>query len=439
MEKLSEKQDMKNSFVLLFKKFQSKNEKRMAEIDIQIASVKDENHKNSLSYEKGKTEINPLLETFNKMCNEPICINEEEPVLESTFTMWRECALDLLNPILSKYNSKTAHQLFLYFVHKVDFEYLPEFIKKVRLEYASNINVHDFGLSGKNACFLHAKKNKLYQKLVKVICKWLANMEMVVDTVTRLQQYHIIDFGKENALIKCKSKWKPSSGCIPTRHMLKSFSWNMALKIHGKFGTIIHRLIQTITICHFPISLTFGYGILKALITGTFASKVLIYPTIAISGFIICGFITAMLLKLGENQIKTQKATEDVSDLINCFRETNTNVSDIIRQTHIILLTALEAPNEEEKKIAINNTKNVVAMLIDKKKPVYGYQMLTEEPLEKGHYLIDYFKSKEVEDDWIHISKINIEKAKVQEDLEGSILKLSIRDPESKEEKKKDK
>eukprot|EP00826_Nyctotherus_ovalis_P005840 TRINITY_DN1132_c0_g1_i6.p1 TRINITY_DN1132_c0_g1~~TRINITY_DN1132_c0_g1_i6.p1 ORF type:complete len:104 (-),score=53.68 TRINITY_DN1132_c0_g1_i6:101-412(-) len=75
----------------------------------------------------------------------------------------------------------------------------------------------------------------------------------------------------------------------------------------------------------------------------------------------------------------------------------------------------------------IRRLREILEMLGEKKKPTYSYEEIQAEELDEKHYLVDYFKTILVDKDWVHITKINVEQAKVNEEMVGSLLKLSLR------------
>jgi len=402
-----------------------------SEIEKKISEEKDPVKISELLVEQGKIMLRPLFKLLNLAINNKIECKEDEPIIASTFAVWREEALKIFEDLFMKSPSKVKGALFAYLVQKIDFELLPEFCLKARTHYMLNMNIYNFGLQPEAAAFLDPQNNKLYRKLVKVICKWLVNLELIIDTLTRLNKYKLLDYKLIDALKKTKTKWKPDTGLPPIRHIVKSATWNMALKIHDKLSSTIFGLLKTFAIYNFPFTMTFGIGILQSLLKKSFVGGVMTVPVMGYFGILIAGIVTAILMQMGENKLHTKKATEDVLALINCFQETNINLSDLLRQIHVLEVDALDPLKSESEKVKIQEKmKEIAEMLVEKKKPVYGFDEIKAESLEEGHYLVDYFKSRIIEDDWVHVTKLNIEKAKIDETLVNSMLNLSVKPPD---------
>lgn len=405
--------------------------KAIHKISYEISKELEPGKLHQLWISKGKIEIGLLVQVIKELVKQNIECDDEELILKSSFSLWREMAFRLLSILLGEYPSELNSELLLYYVQKIDYELLPDFAVRIKTKYAQTVNVYNFGLGSDSLISLDAKKSKVYRKLIKVICKWLLNIELIVDMTERLKLYNLLEYKKEGIIQNCKGKWKPKNG-ITSKRIFKSCSWNMALSIHEKLSSTFYRLLKTFAVYNLPAGLTFGFSILKSLLAGTTFSSLILYPALGYSGVLTAGVLTSMLMKAGEVQIKSNKAVEDMYALISCFKETNAIIEDLLRQCNVLILSSLQETTIDGKDKFKGEINNILGMLFEKRKAVLANEEFSFEPLDGKHYMVEYLKSKDVEDDWVHISKINIEQAKVKEEEEGDLLKISVMEPDSK-------
>ncbi len=377
---------------------------------------------------KGRTagttnpELDSILETLSILINQNVEFKENRPIFHTSFGVWRKEALKLLDAQTKDPNAKKQ------LIHKMDFVLFPQFARNVRTQYAQFINVYNFGLDSESAAFVDARNNQIYHKLVRVICKWLVNVETIVDLMERVQLYGVLDYQDVDALKKCKGKWRPGGKIPPMRHIIKACTWNMALRIHSKLSSTIYGLLKSFAIYNFPITVTFGFSLLRSLLKGSTVSSLIAYPVAGYCGIITCGILAAIMMHLSEGKLQERRAIEDVYALISCFQDANSNISDLLRQTNVLLVEWLDADGEKRRAEIAEGIRAVLDMLITKQKPVYAYDAISGETLAEGHYLLEYFKTKQVESDWVHITKVDMESAKVHEEqLENDLLNLSVR------------
>jgi hypothetical protein len=382
---------------------------------------------------KDKSEVNSLVDWLRGQAGQTVTCDSEELIIQSSFARWRETAFEKLQASLISSSPKHRHQQAKEFATKVDYELLPEFARRIKGRYAEIVNLHHFGLEIGSIALVKGKQKDVHSKLIRAVCKWLLNVELAVDLPRRLRLYGVLDYTGVDVLQKCKSKLKPTQH-IPLRHMLKACSWNLALHIQDKLGTTFLRLAGALALCQFPWNYSIGLGLLRSLVTGTALAKVLVLPVAGYCGYLAGGMLTSMLVKAGQDKVKTQKAVEDALTLLGCFKATNTAIADLLRQANVKLLSALEDPAEDRRHQLGEELKSILEMLFAKKKLVVASEQLPVEPLDGQHYLVDYFKSKEVEGGWVHVTKLDLESAAIREEHEGDIVSLSLLPPEDRKE-----
>ena len=414
----------------LLQKVSVARKSKLKGVDKKIETVTDTAALPELYMAKIGIELGLIFRTFQDFISQNVESDDDDLILSSSFSLWRESALQILLSITEKYPTEYKSAILLSFAKKVDYELLPEFAGRIKMKYAQTINAYNFGLGLDSISLLGVQKNAVYKKLIKVICKWLLNIELIADLVKRLKQYEIFDSTSTDVMQKCKSKWKPT-GKGPTRHILRSHAWNMALRIHSKLSSTFYSVLRTFAVCNVPAGFSLGLGLLKSLATGTALSKILIYPAIGYFGVLTAGLLSTMLFKIGETSIKGQKAMEESAILISCFQTSNDTLADLLRRANVGILDFLECGSTKGKTVITSEIKNVVEMLMEKKKPVLSGEEFSAEPVMGKAYMKDYLKSKDVEEGWVHVSKINIEKADLNEELEGDMLKLSIIEQET--------
>lgn len=415
----------------------------LEEIEKKLQTEEDDKKVQELLKEKGICLLNPLLDLFLIAINSNIETKDNEPVIMYSFAVWREEALKILDELVKDFPCDIRKELTIYLIQKMDYELLPQFVKKAWTRHALGINVYNFGVQLDSILLSYEKGNTFYKRLVKAISKWLIHLELICDLVDRLKKYKILDYNEVEIFQKCKSKWKAVSEGIPMRHIIKSCTWNMAVRLHDKFSSTFYSLLKTFAIYHFPFTFTVSLGMLKSLMKGTFVNGVINYSVIGYFGVLIAGLITALTMQMSRQKLTDKKAMEDLGILIDSFKICTSNIKDLLRQANVIIIDLIKAGqfgefqskrSSEEQEVKeevkgkeneeIERLKEILEMLAEKKKPVYGYEEIEE--LSDKHYLVDYFKTNLVDTDWVHITKINIEQAKVNEELIGSLLKLSF-------------
>jgi len=431
----------------------------LEEVEKKLKVEKDNKKVHELLKEKGMCLLNPLLDLFSIAINSSIETKDNEPVIVYSFSVWREEGLKILDELTKDFPYDIRKELTIYLIQKIDYEFLPQFIKKAWTRHALGINVYNFGVQLDSTLLSYEKGNTFYKQLVKAISKWLIHLELICDLVDRLKKYKILDYNEIEIFQKCKSKWKTASEGIPMRHIIKSCTWNMAVRLHDKFSSTFYSLLKTFAIYHFPFTFTVSLGMLKSLLKGTFINGVINYSVICYFGVLIAGLMTALTMQMSRRKLTDKRAMEDLGVLIDSFKVSTSNINDLLRQVNVILIDIIKAghfgefqtkkelgteeqkTSKEEKKAeateeskkeevkeseGVEKLKEILEMLAEKKKPVYGYEQIKGEELSDTHYLVEYFKTNLVDTDWVHITKINIEQAKVNEELVGSLLKLSF-------------
>lgn len=427
----------------------------LEEIENQLREEKNQEKIEELLKEKGKCLLSPLFDLFSIAINSNIETKDGEPVLVYSFAVWRDESLKILEELTKGFPLHIQKELASYLILKIDYEFLPQFVKKAWMRHAVGLNVYNFGVQLDPALLAHEKGNLYYKRLVKAISKWLIHLELICDLVDRLKKYQILDVRDVQVFQKCKSKWKADSEGVPMRHIIKSCTWNMALKLHDNFATTFYSLLRSFAIFHFPFTFTLSLGMLKSLLKGSFASGAVNYSVLGYFGVLTAGLVAALAMQMSRQKLTDQRAIEDLGVLVDSFKVSTSNIRDLLRQANVIVADlvkngrfakfqdkknnakANKDSNQEEEKGAdseelkepegIRRLKEILEMLGEKKKPTYSYEEIEAEELGEKHYLVDYFKTSLVDKDWVHITKVNIEQAKVNEEMVGSLLKLSLR------------
>eukprot|EP00826_Nyctotherus_ovalis_P057189 TRINITY_DN7811_c0_g1_i8.p1 TRINITY_DN7811_c0_g1~~TRINITY_DN7811_c0_g1_i8.p1 ORF type:complete len:452 (-),score=143.05 TRINITY_DN7811_c0_g1_i8:135-1385(-) len=383
-----------------------------ADLDRKISFELNPRKTEELLKEKGKTKLGPILELVSEEIDKSPRVRQGEPVIASTFTVWRSEALKVFKKIAGIFSVQTQRELLLYLVQKLDFELLPKFLKTAWRNYGSNINMDAFGI--------HIDPTvdpELHQKLEKQIAKWIINIELINDTLDRLAKYEIVDCSKSDTFSRCRDKWKPSVRYSLMHYLVNSYTLSMATKLQQTFTPT--GLRKGLAICKLPFAATFSFGVLKSLLQGTFIKTVLVYPAMGYFSVLMGGMLMTKAISLEKEKLKSMEKESEVERITQCFKTTNSNIKDLLRQVNVLILEMLKESTQGRKE----KIENLVKMLLGEVQPVYSYEQVNE---EEAKCPMEYLKTEEVEDEWMNITNVDVQNAKVDEEMEGEIVSLSI-------------
>jgi len=383
-----------------------------ADIDRRISFELNPKKTEELFKEKGKIKLSPILELIAEEINKNPKVKQGQPVIASTFTIWRNESLKIFNKIAGIFSMQTQRELLLYLIQKLDFELLPRFLKIAWKNYDTNINMEAFGIRLNSSV-----EPEDDQKLRKQIAKWIINIELINDTLDRLNKYEILDYSETDAFKKCKEKWKPSVRYSLMHYLINSYTLNMATKLQKVFSPT--GLRKSITVCKVPFAATFSFGVLKSLLQGTFIRTVLVYPAMGYVGILMGGLLITKAINVGKEKAMSMQKSKEIGNIIYCFKSTNSNIKDLLRQMNVLILEELKESTKERKE----KIESVVRMLLGEIQPVYSYEQVEEEETKSS---MEYLNAEEVEDEWMNITNVDVQNAKVNEEMEGELVNLSI-------------
>ena len=215
---------------------------------------------NELLEQKGKIKIGALFELIENEIKKDPKVRIGEPVISSTFSVWRNEALKVFGKMSVIFPEEIQDKLFVYMIQKIDFEFLPMYVTTAWRNYEDKIDLKGFGIEPDSSV-----DQELRQKLIKAICKWLISIELINDTLDRLKKYDILNYEETDAYKKCHAKWKPSVHKCLLSYLVNSYTLGMATQLEKVFKINPFTFAKGLMACKVPMAATFSFGVLKSI------------------------------------------------------------------------------------------------------------------------------------------------------------------------------